>query len=156
LAATLNQPIGLAIGPDQDLSLVDSNNQRISRVLAPLPAYREGEYQIPSGNGGGMDVFNAEGRHLRNVDTLTGTVLTTFEYTPEGRLASITDRDGNVTTVEYDATGAPSAIVSPDHQRTELTLDPGGYLATLTNPAGEAYQFQYDAGGLLTAFTNPR
>ena len=96
------------------------------------------------------------GRHLRTLDALTGALRYQFAYDGAGRLASVTDGDGNVTTVERDAAGTPTAIVGPFGQRTTLAVNADGYLSRITSPAGEAVQLSYTADGLLTSLTNPR
>ena len=100
--------------------------------------------------------FDAAGRHLRSIATISGQNAYTFGYDAAGRLITVTDRDGDSTHIERNAAGHPTAIVAPDGQRTTLTVNAQGYLATVINPAGEAYVMTYTTDGLLTAFTTPR
>jgi RHS repeat-associated protein len=115
-----------------------------------------GEYLIAAEDGGELFAFDGLGRHLRTLDALTGSVRYTFTYDGEGRLATITDVDGDATTVERDGAGAPTAVVGPFGQRTALARTANGYLSEIANPAGKAVRAEYAAGGLLTAYTDPR
>ncbi|HEU5100423.1 MAG TPA: hypothetical protein VFU22_15450, partial [Roseiflexaceae bacterium] len=154
---------GIALGPDGTL-YISSNYRapagmvasRILRTQATMPGFAHHDIAIPSNDGAQLFQFDASGRHLRTLDTLTGVVLYTFAYDPAGRVVSVADRDGLRTTIERDASGTPTAIISPYGQRTSLTLNGDGYLSTIANPAGEATAFGYTSGGLLTSLTDPR
>ena len=88
--------------------------------------------------------------------SLTGAVLYRFTYDSGGRLAAVTDGDGNTTTIERDETGQPTAIVAPFGQRAQLNLDANGHLNSITNSADEAIDFAYTADGLMTSMTDAR
>lgn len=111
---------------------------------------------VPSADGGEVYLFDPAGRHLQTMEALTGALRYQFAYDGAGRLASITDSDGNITAVERDAQGSPTAIVGPYGQRTTLSVNVDGFLERVTSPAGEAVQLAYTPDGLLTGFTNPR
>jgi RHS repeat-associated protein len=154
--AQLNQPQGIAVGPDGSLYIAeDSFFGRIRRVIPPAPGVSVGDFLIPSEDGQELYHFDSTGRHLRTLDALTGAVLYQFSYDAAGRLTQIKDADGNITTVERDADGNPTAIVAPFGQRTTLAVDANGYLAKVTSPAGQAVQFTSTADGLLTQRTDP-
>ena len=124
-----------------------------------LPGSSVGDIFIAAEDGSELYVFTGTGRHLRTLDALTGAVRFQFTYDSAGRLATITDGDGNVTTIERDGSGNPSAIVAPFGQRTTLAVQGDGYLSRVTNPAGEAVQLTYNSGnaeGLLATLTDPR
>ena len=152
----LTYPIGVALGPNGDLYIADAINDRIRRVGSPLSGFSAAAIAIASENGAEIYQFDVAGRHLRTVNSLTGATEYSFSYDPAGRLATISDGDGNTTIVERDGSGTPTAIVAPDGQRTALTVNADGYLASLTNPAGEQMVVSYAGGGLLTSFTNAR
>lgn len=163
--ARLHLPVGAAIGPDGSLFIADQNNHRIRRVAPALPGLALSDFVIPAteGNQGnqGIDfdevyVFDSRGRHLRTRHGLTGATLLTFAYDSAGRLATITDGDGNVSTIERSASGQPTAIVGPYGQATQLAVNGQGYLAGVTNPAGETMTFGYTTGGLLTSLGDGR
>ena len=116
---------------------------------------RRDEVVVPSTDGAEAYVFTQAGQHLATRDTLTGAVLHSFGYDPDGRLVSITDRDGKVTTVEREADGTPTAIVAPYGQTTTLTTTPIGELATVADPGGNTHSMTYVAPGLLATFTDP-
>lgn len=110
---------------------------------------------VPAQGEDALYTFDARGRHLSTVHSLTITPLKQFGYDSGGRLITITDESGNVTSIERDAQGNPLAIVGPFGQRTEVALDANGYLEQVTDPLGRTYGMTY-SNGLLTSFTNPR
>ena len=147
-------PDFLTVAPDGSLIITDQANSRLRRVALPLPGFSASDIAIPSQDGSEVYQFNAQGRHLRTLDALTGVALYSFAYDTAGRLASVTDQDGNVTRIERDANGTPTAIVAPFGQRTTLTVDAHGYLNRITDLAGGVVQATYQASGLLQTFTD--
>ncbi len=154
--ASLRGPSGIAVSDYRGLYIADSANNRIRLVHSPLPGFSATDIAIPSPDGTELYHFDATGRHLATLDTLTGAVRYQFAYDSAERLRSVTDGDGNVTTIERSADGNPTALVSPYGQRTTLAVDANGYLSQVTNPAGEAIQLGSTTEGLLTSFTDAR
>ena len=154
--AGLYFPSQVAVGPDGNVYISDNANHRVRRVRSPLPGAPFVNVAIASEDGTQLYGFDANGRHIRTVNTLTGAALYSFTYDDQGRLLQVSDGDGDVTSIERNAQGKPTALVAPFGQRTTLSLDGNGYLASVTNPAGEAYRMQYTADGLLTRFTDPK
>jgi RHS repeat-associated protein len=151
----ISYPRAVAVAPDRSLYIADGSN-RIRRVAPSMPGLSVGDLGIASQDGAELHIFSNNGRHLRTLNALTGSVRYQFGYDSAGRLASITDGDGNVTSIERDLAGNATAIVAPFGQRTTLTLDANGYLASIANPANETHRMTYTADGLLTAFTDPK
>ncbi len=147
--AQLQELSDLAVGPDGAVYVSQAfNNVRVRRIAPLVDRFVAGEV-VPAADGSEVYIFTDGGRHLRTLDALTGALRHEFAYDGSGRLASVTDGDGNVTTIERDAAGGPMAIVGPFGQVTELEVDQNGYLSRVTNPAGEAVEIAHDAGGLL-------
>ncbi|MFP2930737.1 PA14 domain-containing protein [Pyxidicoccus sp. 3LG] len=148
-------PLHLAVTPDGALHIVFNSPNRVYKLVSPSGGYSSSEVLVPSGDGREAYVFSG-GRHLRTLDVLTGATLLTFGYDTAGRLASLTDANGQVTTIERQTDGRPTALVAPGGQRTELTASPEGFLTRVENPNGEAVELGYGAGGLLTSLTDER
>ena len=156
-AARFDEPSDMAVGPDGALYINDSGNKRVRRVDAPLPGFSGvGDIIVAAPSGAEMHVFTASGRHLRTVDTLNGVVLYEFDYDSEGRLAKVTDRDGNETTFDRGLPAGDLVITGPYGQQTVITYDAFGYAQSIQNPGGETTTFEYTAGGLMTKVTDPR
>jgi RHS repeat-associated protein len=157
-------PSHLSVAPDGAIYAATAGRGGLSagwgwgvfRVAPAMPGWSGAELAIPSPDGGELYRFSASGKHLETRSTLTGATTATIGYTPDGKLSSVTDGDGNVTTIQRDAAGAPTAIVGPYGQSTPLALDAQGWLASVTNPAGEARQFGYSADGLMSSMLTPR
>jgi YD repeat-containing protein len=154
-AAGVNAPRGVAVGPDGDLRITDSNNFRLRRTRPRLPALGVTDQRIPSADGSELYEFSPAGRHQRTLDALTGAVRQRFVHDAAGRLAAVADGDGGTTAIERDALGNPTAVVAPDGQRTELAVDADGHLARVADPAGQAHAMAYTADGLLAEFRDP-
>jgi RHS repeat-associated protein len=164
--ATLVQPdqvylAALAVGPDGSLYVAQTGSS------GPLPSVRristrarglalDGGGLAASSDASEIYVLAPGGRHLRTLDAITGALRHEFAYDAAGRVARVTDGDGNVTTVERDAAGNPLAIVGPFGQRTALTTNTDGYLSGITSPGGQSVQIGYTAAGLLTTFADSR
>jgi RHS repeat-associated protein len=154
---------GVAVAPDGEMYLAAQYestsvrpNARILRVRPALPGFTTRDIALPSADGQQLYQFNAVGRHLRTLDTLTGVPLYSFGYDARGRLTSIADRDGLITRIERDLDGTATAIVGPYGQRTALAIDADNHLASVTDPAGATTQLGYQDDGLLTSLTDPR
>lgn len=156
IRAQLDEPIGLALGPEGGLYIADWFNQRVRRVAPMLPSGSAGDIIIPSDDAREVYIFSGSGRHVQTLNALTGAVLYQFAYDSAFRLTSVTDGSGNVTTVQRDISGNPTAIVGPYGQHTTLTLDANSYLTSITNPASESIQLASTSGGLLTSLTDAR
>ena len=156
IRAQLDEPIGLALGPDGSLYIADWFNQRVRRVAPMLPSGSAGDIIIPSEDAREVYIFSASGRHLQTLNALTGAVLYQFAYDTAFRLMSVTDGSGNVTTVLRDVPGNPTAIVGPYGQQAGLASSVDGFLTSITNPGSRITQLTSTSDGLLTSLTDPR
>lgn len=147
----------MAIGPDGSIYFgTYQGDHRIRRIVPFFRSYTATGIAIASEDGAEVYEFDATGRHLRTRDALTQRLLLTFSYDSAGRLATVTDADGNVTTLERNTAGNLTTVVSPFGQRTAVALDARGYLATVTNPAGEVITAQHDTLGLLLSLRDAK
>ncbi len=153
--AQLNTPTDVAVGPDGSLYILDAGNGRVRRIGPLSSALGQSELAVPDDAGSEIYIFSPSGRHLRTLDAITGSVRYLFSYDEAGRIAAVTDRDGNVTTVERGSDGSPTAIVSPYGHRTRLSVNERGFLTQVTDPGGGIYALTTSETGLLTGWTSP-
>ena len=155
LAAQLNGPVGVAVGPDGSLYISDLANSRIRRVVSALPGHTTlSNFTLASEDGREVYVFGDTGRHLKTLDALTGAVRYQLGYDAAGYLTSVTDGSGNATTIER-AGAMATAIVAPGGQRTALSMSAEGWLVRAANSAAEAHAMNSTADGLLQRFIDP-
>lgn len=147
---------GVALGLDGSLYIADTGNYRIRKVAPALSGFSTRQIAIASEDGTQLYQFDANGRHLKTLQALTGETLYEFSYNATGRLVQAKDGNDNITTIQRDGSGNPTAIVGPFGQQTTLTVDANGYLASIANPAGEAHNFTYSATGLMSAMRDPK
>lgn len=155
VGAEFRQPQGLAVAPDGTLYVADWMNHVVRGISLPLPGFGLGDLAIPSEDGGELYQFDFNGRHLRTLLALTGSILYRFRYDAGGRLVAVEDGNQNVTTVERALDGTPTKIVAPFGHLTSLELDAAGYLSRVTNPLTNSFRFTYAKGGLLVNRTDP-
>lgn len=107
----------------------------------------------PQTNGGnGPDrvtkqVYDAAG-HVIGVYSALGTGAQAFEqtsYTADGKIASVTDGNGNVTTAGYDGFGRQTTTTYPGGSYEQLTYDANGNVVSRRLRDGQAINYGYDA-----------
>lgn len=157
LTTHIGFPTSLVVRPDQSVFYNSSSafGKVVYRIKPAFPAgFQDGSYNIAARDGQSIYQFDAAGRHLRTLNSITATVIDEFAYTPDGLLDKVTDAFGNETTIQRDANGAPLSITSPYGQVTSFTLDSNGYLQSIANPLGDSIDMVYDANGLMTNFAD--
>ncbi|MBK8939706.1 MAG: hypothetical protein IPM79_19315 [Polyangiaceae bacterium] len=145
-------PSSLSIGADG--KVFGHTPQMVFGLTADLPSFARSGFVVTEGEGRTAYLFDAQGRHLQTFDADTGVVTLTITHDDEGRLLSLTDRDGLVTSIERDAAGTPLEIVGPYGHRTNLGLDDNGTLNRIEDPEGGAWIADYDDLGLMLSWTN--
>ncbi|HVW30878.1 MAG TPA: LamG-like jellyroll fold domain-containing protein [Polyangiaceae bacterium] len=157
LQATFNGALmRSALGPDGALYVSDPNFGEVRRVRSALPGgVLSADFFLPSDDGREVYEFDPHGRHVKTRHALTGGTLWTFGYDAAGRLATLTDGDGNVTTVNRDGAGNPTSIAGPFGHITTLGVDANGFLSSVLDPAGAETDFTYTDGGLMTSRIDP-
>ena len=145
------------------------------QVLQPQRGLSLGERAVGSGDGSEMYVFDASGRHLRTVETLTGVVTWRFVWNGQGQLQALFDRNGDETQVLRDGQGRFAGFKAKDGHVLTATVDETGRVKSLVDARmrtvkvgwnaaglpeswedanGNAARFQYDADGRLVGDTN--
>ncbi len=113
-------------------------------------------HTVASPDGSAIFEFDRAGRHLRTVDYLTQRTLWSFGYRPEdGRLATVTDPEGQVTSFDYSVPNT-IRIEAPGHLVTTLTSTDATH-QTIADPEGHTWSLGYDPDlhGLLRSFQEP-
>ncbi|MGE3481883.1 MAG: PKD domain-containing protein, partial [Gammaproteobacteria bacterium] len=150
--AQLHFPVSAAPAPNGDLYVVDEGNNRVRKIARASASVSEDQFLVPSDDGRQLYQFSAEGRHLRTLDALTGSVVYRFQYDGSGRLAGIEDVDGDLTAIVRDSSGRPQRITAPFGQTTELGVEVSGQLHTVIDPAAHSWRMEYAPGGLMSAY----
>lgn len=109
---------------------------------------------VVSEDGAEIYVFDAQGFHLKTLDSVTGSEIYGFGYDTNHWLTSITDQDGNIATISR--AGQQITVAAPFGPQTVLNLNGDGYLESLVNPSQETNLFQYASGGMLTNVVSRR
>jgi len=138
-----------AMGPiawsdDGRLFFVDRNfsGQARVRFVAPtLDGSLVNEHVVASQDASMYYVFNGAGKHLRTVDAITGTILTSFIYDSTlgpslGRLLGIRDAENALTNIYWDTASPPRIrLVAPGNITTTINLGgPDGYADRVCSP----------------------
>ncbi|MGB3952953.1 MAG: hypothetical protein WBK99_07465, partial [Solirubrobacterales bacterium] len=155
-STALRGPAGVAISPGGEIYISERSNHRVSGISLIGQDFTENDLLVPSSDGAEIYQFTAEGRHLRTLDATTSATVFAFGYDEAGRLATITDGDGNVTTFNRDDQGRPVDIVGPYGRTTRLSVGADGYLSSIVGPDEARFDLTYQSGGLLSSFTNPK
>ena len=79
----------------------------------------------------------------------------TERYDAQGRLVSLTNRQGFTQTLAYDAEGRLATVADPGGRTLRFTYDETQRLQTLTDPAGGVHSYRYDGNGNLASVGYP-
>lgn len=106
----------------------------------------------PAGTPAVRSEYDAEGRLVRQIGPRGGAV--SFDYDPDGRTQTVTDRLGNVTFVEFDAMGNVTREVDAEGGETTYDFYPGTTRERrIVDPVGNVTSRAYDASGNITRIT---
>jgi len=93
-------------------------------------------------------VSDTAGNTTRIERVLDGTPLvTTYDYTPDGRIAEVVDAQGNATLVEHDLVGRRVRMEDPSVGVFRYDYDGEGRLVGQTGPDGGLTEIVYNAAG---------
>jgi RHS repeat-associated protein len=77
-----------------------------------------------------------------------------FKFSSEGKLLSITDRNGNETTLSYTE-GKLTSVTDPSGRELTFAYNPAGKIKSVTDPMGRKASFSYDEAGNLNSVADP-
>ena len=151
----LNAPEDIAAAPDGGLYVLMDGKLVYLSIGGAGVSLENGQFHVPSPDGGETFVFDRHGRHLRTLDAASGATRYVFHYNPvTGLLDSIDTPDGGLF-VERDGNAKPRAIVAPNGQRTELVIDAHGFVEQIDQPDGVVWNLHHGEDGLLDSLSNP-
>jgi RHS repeat-associated protein len=78
----------------------------------------------------------------------------TYSFNGQGKLTSMTDRDGNTVTLAYDGSGQLAAVTDSAGHTITCSSNGDGTLASISAPDGRTVSYGY-TGGRLTSVTQP-
>ena len=112
-------------------------------------------YGIPAGtsSSGNSSMLIA---NTDNTFTITDKHGKKSHYDLSGRLASVTDRNGNTLTFVYNpGMSGGTYIQDAGGRKIILNLDFNGHVTSAVDPAGKTFQYDYDVNGNLVKVTDP-
>lgn len=157
LAAELDGPTDVILGPDDVIYFADSGNKRVRKIQKVQSAIdlSDGEYGVPL-QSGEILVFGEKLEHLATRDMFSGVESRTMVYDDLGRLVNVQMATGQQILFGHDAQGRVTEITGWDGHVTSLTYDPDGDLVGVDYQDGTGYEFKYfDDTGLLIRKTDP-
>jgi RHS repeat-associated protein len=124
------------------------------RALTSLydPATLQVESVIVSGLYPTNYTYDSRGR-LTSISTNTRS--SSFTYTAEGFLESLTDPEGRTTSYAYDPIGRMTGINRPDGNYVDFSYDANGNMTVLVNPAGTEHIFGFNQVNRNSSYTTP-
>jgi YD repeat-containing protein len=131
--------------PDGSLLLVDGDG---SELYFGAATSQGSPYDSPPGDFSDL-VKLGDGTFQR-----TMTDQSVYRYGVDGRITSMTDRNGNETTFAYDANGVIERITDPVGLQTVFASQ-NGRVTSITDPANRVTALEYDSDGNLTKVTDP-
>jgi len=130
-----------------------------------------GEFKVKRGLDGAADYFVANGggamsrQHPSVYSTLVQNGDGTFTYTDGdqhvcsfdagGRLATLSDPNGNLVSLSYDGAGQLAAVMDGGGRVATFTHDAGGRIIGVDNAGMQQATLTYDGAGDLRSFTLP-
>ncbi|WLD94477.1 DUF6531 domain-containing protein [Alkalihalobacillus sp. AL-G] len=79
-----------------------------------------------------------------------------YHYDSQGRLASMTDKNGNSLTLTYNTDNQVQTVTGPAGRTLSFTYTTNGKIDSITDPLSRTVRFGYDGDGQLTTATNKR
>ncbi len=76
-------------------------------------------------------------------------------YDSNGKLTSISTRDGKTQTLSYIGAGQLTSVTDPAGRALSFAYDGNGRVASLVDPAGEVTLYEYNASGVLQSVIFP-
>ena len=143
---------------DRRIFQADANPYTIASAQRP-----DGTVEDFDSNGHPLQNYNGAGDVLVAVTSngqFQGWRLTLADasveiYSADGKLQTITSREGLATTLAYDAAGRLATVTDQFGRSLALAYDGKGRMQSMTDPAGNLYTYGYDDTGHMVSATYP-
>ena len=117
------------------------------------------EFYDPTGSGNYQSrfagVFNVLVKNADGTFVLTMKNQIHYEFSTNGRLTRIRDRNHNALSFSYDGKGNMITIIDTVDRKINLSYDTQGHLIRLTDPIGRTIEYRYDVDANLASDTDP-
>src|SRR6185295_5320273 len=98
--------------------------------------------------------FSAQGKLARITDRNGNSV--TLQYDAANRLVSVTDAVGRVTRFNYNGSGKISEVVDPIQRRATFSYDGNNNLVSTVDMAGNLVSYTYNSNSYMTSIKTPK
>jgi RHS repeat-associated protein len=137
----VSQSLQTVTSPEGRTATIDYDPSTLLTARVSIPGLYDTDYE-----------YDGRGR----VTSITTNAReTSFSYTSEGFLGSVTDSENHTTTYAHDAVGRVTHISRPDGTFIGLTYDQNGNMTVLTNPATIKHGFGYNRVNLNSFYQTP-
>jgi len=139
---TFNYNVNLVVGSEY-VMVMKEDGRRDIYSLNP-----DGTYSPP------LNVYDTLDKNPDNTFTLTRKDQVKYHFSPQGKLNSIIDKNGNQISLTY--TGDNLTIITDASGRELLfTHDAAGRIILITDPIGRVWSYTYDDLGNLIQYSDP-
>jgi YD repeat-containing protein len=150
----INGMFGYGWRTDWDINLTQDSSGNVTIYDSEGTQFyftnNSGSYINPSGN------FFTLTQNTDSTYTLTDKYGKAARYGINGRLNSITDRNGDMLTFSYNpSVPGGTYIQDATGRKIVLNIDSNGHIVSAVDPAGKTYQYGYDVNGNLVSITDP-
>ncbi|MFC1809099.1 RHS repeat-associated core domain-containing protein, partial [Candidatus Omnitrophota bacterium] len=129
-----------------DGTVIEVNNEGVVTLFTPNG---DGTYSPSVGKYGYLT------KHGDGTYTLLQKYGTQYNYTAEGNLSSIEDRNGNSLVFLYDGDGILTEVQHSNGKMLTFTANASDKIETVMDPSGNVYSYGYDTEGNLVSVTDP-
>jgi RHS repeat-associated protein len=140
---TFNYNLNLTVASNGDVTVVREDGHTDTYALNP-----DGTYSLP------LNVFDTLVKNLDDTYTLTTKDQTKYNFSPEGKLINIIDKNGNQIDLTYTGESL-TKVTDASGRELIFSYDSAGRIISITDPIGRVWSYSYDDNGNLIECQNP-